>query len=89
MSTFTADMSSQLKYFLLQKNLLFTFRYKLVRYNAPKDIRAGPTRQHLTDHHGAAWLTADASERCTYDLDVSSDQIVVFRKRKSPVFSIR
>ena len=88
MSTFTADMSSQLKYFVVQKSLL-VFRYKLVRYNAPKDIRAGPTRQHLTDHHGAAWLTADASERCTYDLDVSSDQIVVFRKRISPVFSIR
>ena len=43
-------------------------RYKLIRYNAPKDLRSGPTRQHLTDHHGAAWLTA-GEDACSYDLE--------------------
>lgn len=27
-------------------------RYKLIRYNTPKDVRTGPTRQHLVDHEG-------------------------------------
>ena len=31
-------------------------RYKLVRFNAPKDFRTGPTRQHLTDHQGKKYL---------------------------------
>ena len=27
-------------------------RYKLVRFNPPKDFRTGPSRQHLIDHSG-------------------------------------
>ena len=27
-------------------------RYKLVRFNPPKDLRTGPTRQHLINHQG-------------------------------------
>ena len=45
-------------------------RYKLVRFNAPKDYRTGPTRQHLnthTKHEGVAWLRADWGARCSYD----------------------
>merc|ERR1711933_80765 len=45
-------------------------RYKLVRFNAPKDYRTGPTRQHLnthTKHEGAAWLSGDWNTRCSYD----------------------
>ena len=42
-------------------------RYKLIRYNAPKDKRTGPTRQHLTDHRGSAWNVADDNKQCRYD----------------------
>ena len=45
-------------------------RYKLVRFNAPKDYRTGPTRQHLNDythHEGDDWMNASWGERCSYD----------------------
>ena len=50
-------------------------RYKLVRFNAPKDGRTGPTRQHLnthTKHEGAAWLAADWGQKCSYDEEGNS-----------------
>ena len=50
-------------------------RYKLVRFNAPKDYRTGPTRQHLdthTKHEGAAWLSGDWNTRCSYDEEGSA-----------------
>ena len=43
-------------------------RYKLIRFNAPKDARTGPTRQHLTDHHGKLWLAAQEKDQCVYDV---------------------
>jgi len=42
-------------------------RYKLIRFNPPKDLRTGPTRQHLVDHHGQKWLDAAEEDKCTYD----------------------
>lgn len=53
-------------------------RYKLVRFNAPKDRRTGPTRQHLnkfSKHEGTAWVNAGKpwnkqatlADRCWYD----------------------
>ena len=42
-------------------------RYKLVRFNPPKDVRTGGTRQHLVDHQGDSWLQASDAKRCTYD----------------------
>jgi len=41
-------------------------RYKLVRFNPPKDFRTGPNRQHLTRHtpdEGSKWLNAPWDER--------------------------
>ena len=42
-------------------------RYKLIRYNAPKDARTGPNRQHIVDHEGALWHKASETERCNYN----------------------
>ena len=44
-------------------------RYKLIRYNAPKDYRTGPNRQHLVDHEGKEWHNAAPADRCNYDND--------------------
>ena len=49
-------------------------RYKLIRFNAPKDIRTGRTNQHFLDkdgntgHEGDHWLNAPVNERLGYSL---------------------
>ena len=43
-------------------------RYKLIRFNAPKDIRTGPTRQHLVSQEGVEWLEAAPADRCNYSV---------------------
>ena len=43
-------------------------RYKLIRFNPPKDSRTGPTRQHLVPHEGAEWYNASEDDRCNYDV---------------------
>lgn len=47
-------------------------RYKLVRFNAPKDLRTGPNRQHLTAHEGTLWHANKETKRaCQYNDDGS------------------
>ena len=43
-------------------------RYKLIRYNTPKDLRTGPTRQHLVAHEGTHWHDSPEEKRCYYDI---------------------
>lgn len=48
-------------------------RYKLIRFNAPKDLRTGLTNQHLVNNDGFTglegkdWLQASFHDRCSYD----------------------
>ena len=44
-------------------------RYKLIRYNPPKDRRTGKTIQHENRLEGNRWLEANPEDRCTYDLE--------------------
>ena len=50
-------------------------RYKLMRFNPPKDLRTGFNNQHLNKvarHEGIEWLDADWDERCSYATDGTS-----------------
>ena len=42
-------------------------RYKLIRYNAPKDLRTGPSRQHIVTHEGPLWDQAAEKDKCRYN----------------------
>ena len=46
---------------------LFLFLFS--RFNAPKDFRTGPSRQHMVPHYGSHYLSADEKWRCTYEDD--------------------
>ena len=39
------------------------------RFNAPKDFRTGPSRQHMVSHYGSHYLSAEEKWRCTYEDD--------------------
>jgi len=50
-------------------------RYKLVRFNAPKDYRTGPSRQHLIDHSRFKVIDAHVLQDGNHDLRPSHHKI--------------
>ena len=57
-------------------------RYKFVRFNAPKDLRTGITRQHgMIDNEGDAWHAAEGSDaQCRFDFCLYFHIFIAFLK---------
>jgi len=68
-------------------------RYKLVRFNAPKDLRTGYNKQHEAGHEGAEWKAAEGTQaQCRYNEDgskINPDCTVEKQCRSHTVWPIR